>query len=147
MGLGLKGERVAKTPMRLLPPSLGGRTVGDHLRSEFSENFHKSQRWVKSSKPLIAVGSRYCGSKTILPLKFFTIPLCLGIPNFSGKSVRITATISKGLLYLIIFCFFLCNFSYNLTLIFVRIVILQKIVPLLLGNVFTFVIRNLIHIK
>ena len=29
--LGLNGERVAHTPIRLLPPSLGGRTVGDHL--------------------------------------------------------------------------------------------------------------------
>ena len=28
-GLGRKGERVAKTPMRLLPPSLGGFTMGD----------------------------------------------------------------------------------------------------------------------
>ena len=29
MGLGRKGERVANTPMRRLPPSRGGRTVGD----------------------------------------------------------------------------------------------------------------------
>ena len=29
MGLGRKGDRVAKTPMRVLPPSRGGRTVGD----------------------------------------------------------------------------------------------------------------------
>jgi tRNA1(Val) A37 N6-methylase TrmN6 len=27
---GRKGERVAKTPIRVLPPNLGGRTVGDH---------------------------------------------------------------------------------------------------------------------
>ena len=32
MGLGRKGERVAKTPIRTFPPSLGGRTVGDHSR-------------------------------------------------------------------------------------------------------------------
>ena len=31
MGLGRKGERVAKTPMRALPPSRGGRTVGGTL--------------------------------------------------------------------------------------------------------------------
>ena len=30
MALGRKGDRVAKTPMRRLPPSRGGRTVGDH---------------------------------------------------------------------------------------------------------------------
>ena len=30
MLFGRNGERVAKTPTRLLPPSLGGRTVGDH---------------------------------------------------------------------------------------------------------------------
>ena len=29
MGLGRKGERVANTPMRVLPPRRGGRTVGD----------------------------------------------------------------------------------------------------------------------
>ena len=31
MAFGRKGERVAKTPTRLFPPSLGGRTVGDHV--------------------------------------------------------------------------------------------------------------------
>ena len=31
MGLGRKGERVANTPMRTLPPSRGGRTVGDQV--------------------------------------------------------------------------------------------------------------------
>lgn len=30
MALGRKGERVANTPTRTLPPSLGGRTVADH---------------------------------------------------------------------------------------------------------------------
>ena len=30
MGLGRKGDRVANTPIRALPPSRGGRTVGDH---------------------------------------------------------------------------------------------------------------------
>ena len=29
MALGRKGERVANTPIRLFPPSRGGRTVGD----------------------------------------------------------------------------------------------------------------------
>ena len=32
MGFGRKGERVAKTPIRVLPPSRGGRTVGEVLR-------------------------------------------------------------------------------------------------------------------
>ena len=31
MGFGRKGERVANTPMRTLPPSRGGRTVGDQV--------------------------------------------------------------------------------------------------------------------
>ena len=31
MALGRKGERVAKTPRRLFPPNLGGRTVGDQF--------------------------------------------------------------------------------------------------------------------
>ncbi len=30
MGLGRKGERLANTPTRRLPPSRGGRTVGVH---------------------------------------------------------------------------------------------------------------------
>ncbi len=29
MGLGRNGLRVANTPIRLFPPNLGGRTVGD----------------------------------------------------------------------------------------------------------------------
>ena len=38
MGLGRKGDRVAKTPIRRLPPSRGGRTVGDQsLRTALSK--------------------------------------------------------------------------------------------------------------
>ena len=45
MGLGRKGERVAKTPMRVFPPSRGGRTVGDQLGRMASENCQISHRW------------------------------------------------------------------------------------------------------
>ena len=44
MGLGRKGERVANTPIRVLPPSRGGRTVGDHLSRTALENCQMSQR-------------------------------------------------------------------------------------------------------
>ena len=37
------GERVAKTPILLSPPSLGGRTVGDHLSLILRLNSHKIQ--------------------------------------------------------------------------------------------------------
>ncbi|CDB29978.1 unknown [Firmicutes bacterium CAG:137] len=43
MGLGRKGERVAKTPIRRFPPSLGGRTVGDHPPCRLPEKFQISQ--------------------------------------------------------------------------------------------------------
>ena len=42
MGFGRFGERVAKTPMRLFPPSRGGRTVGDQSPPSKPENCHKS---------------------------------------------------------------------------------------------------------
>ena len=45
MGFGRKGERVAKTPMRVLPPRRGGRTVGDQLLRILSENPHMSHIW------------------------------------------------------------------------------------------------------
>ena len=41
--LGRKGERVAKTPMRVLPPSRGGRTVGDQSSRTAWENCQISQ--------------------------------------------------------------------------------------------------------
>ena len=58
MGLGRKGERVAKTPMRVLPPSLGGRTVGDQASRAASENSQISQMWEKPSSPRKASGLR-----------------------------------------------------------------------------------------
>ena len=62
--LGRKGERVAKTPMRVLPPSRGGRTVGDQSRRRFSENCQMSHRWEKPSMPRRASALRNSGSKT-----------------------------------------------------------------------------------
>ena len=44
MGLGRNGDRVANTPMRVLPPSLGGRTVGDHSARSQAEKPQISHR-------------------------------------------------------------------------------------------------------
>ena len=43
IGFGRNGERVANTPIRVLPPSLGGRTVGDHFCRTAWENSQISQ--------------------------------------------------------------------------------------------------------
>ena len=91
--LGRKGERVANTPMRRLPPSLGGRTVGDQPSRTARENCQISQIWEKSSRPRTASGFRYSGSKITRPRSWGTRPLCRGTPNFSGSSVRIRAMI------------------------------------------------------
>ena len=52
---GRNGERVANTPIRLFPPSLGGRTVGDQspLSSSLcdSEKSHRSHMCEKPSRP------------------------------------------------------------------------------------------------
>ena len=49
MALGRKGERVANTPMRALPPSRGGRTVGDQSFRTACENCQISQTCEKPS--------------------------------------------------------------------------------------------------
>ena len=87
MALGRKGDRVAKTPIRVLPPSRGGRTVGDHRSRTAWENCQISHRWEKPSSPRRASGFRYAGSKTILARRASTTPLCRGMPNLVGKSV------------------------------------------------------------
>lgn len=56
MGFGRKGERVAKTPIRVLPPSRGGRTVGDQVSRMARSKTQMSQMWEKSSKPRRASG-------------------------------------------------------------------------------------------
>ena len=50
-GFGRNGERVANTPMRWFPPSLGGRTVGDQFSRTACENCQISQMWLYSSSP------------------------------------------------------------------------------------------------
>ena len=90
-GLGRNGDRVAKTPIRVLPPSRGGRTVGDQLSRTAPENCHTSQMWLKSSSPRTASGLRYSGVKTISPRRLSTSPLCRGIPNLVGKAVWMCA--------------------------------------------------------
>jgi hypothetical protein len=89
--LGRNGDRDAKTPTRVLPPSRGGRTVGDHSRHTDSENFHISQMWLNPSSPRSASGFRNSGLNTTVPLSELTNPLCLGIPNLVGNPVLIIA--------------------------------------------------------
>ena len=57
MLLGRKGERVAKTPIRWLPPSRGGRTVGDQWSPDW-ENDQMSHRCEKPSMPRSISGFR-----------------------------------------------------------------------------------------
>ena len=92
MGLGRKGERVANTPIRLFPPSLGGRTVGDQPLSRFSENSQMSHRWEKPSMPRRASAMRHGGSNTTMARSSSTSPACLGTPNLEEKSERMWAT-------------------------------------------------------
>lgn len=92
-GFGRKLERVAKTPRRLFPPSLGGRTVGLHVLRMFSEKIHMIHKWLKPSRPRSASALRNSGSKRIVEHKFCTSPLCRGMPNFSRKSLLIRAMI------------------------------------------------------
>ena len=44
IGFGRKLLRVAKTPSRVFPPSLGGRTVGFQVSRTFSEKIHRSHK-------------------------------------------------------------------------------------------------------
>ena len=91
-GLGRKGERVANTPIRTLPPSLGGRTVGDQSARRFSENPQISQRCEKPSSPRSASGLQNSGSNTTVDISVSIIPLWRGKPNFEVKSLCMLAT-------------------------------------------------------
>ena len=91
MGFGLNGERVANTPMRLLPPRRGGRTVGDQVSRWVSENPHMSQMWLNPSSPRRASAFLYSGSKTTLERTDGASPLWRGTPNFVRKSFRTLA--------------------------------------------------------
>ena len=91
MGLGRKGERVANTPMRVLPPRRGGRTVGDQPSRTAWENCQISQMWLNPSSPRRASGLRYSGSKTTVARRASTRPLCRGMPNLVWKSLRMWA--------------------------------------------------------
>ena len=84
MGLGRYGARVAKTPMRTLPPRRGGRTVGLQPSLRFSLNIQSSHRWEKPSSPRTDSGFRNCGSNTSRARAPGTSPLWRGTPNFSG---------------------------------------------------------------
>ena len=97
MGLGRKGDRVAKTPMRVLPPSRGGRTVGDQVFRTAWENCQMSHRWENPSSPRRASGLRYSGSKTTVERSSSTRPLCRGIPNLVGKSLWMRAMMFRVL--------------------------------------------------
>lgn len=95
MGFGRKLERVANTPRRLLPPSLGGRTVGLHVSRMFSENTQTSQRWLKPSRPRNASQFLNSGSNWIVARRSLTSPLWRGMPNLPVKSLWILAMILK----------------------------------------------------
>ena len=92
MAFGRNGERVANTPMRSLPPSRGGRTVGDQSSRTASENCQMSHRWEKPSMPRRASALRYSGSNTMRARRASTSPLWRGTPNFVLKSLRMRAT-------------------------------------------------------
>ena len=91
MGLGRKGERVANTPILALPPSRGGRTVGDQpCRRDWSKA-QISQMWEKPSRPRRASGLRNSGSKTTVAERASTRPLCRGTPNLEPNSLWMRA--------------------------------------------------------
>ena len=91
-GFGRKGERVANTPIRVFPPSLGGLTVGDQSVRSALENFQISHRCEYPESPLNASLTRYSFLKTIRDT-IGESPLCLGMPNFSVKSFSMYAII------------------------------------------------------
>ena len=93
MEFGRKGERVANTPTRVLPPSFGGSTVGDQPSRSARSNCQMSQMCEKPSIPRSASGLRNSGSKTMVDSSASASPLWRGTPNFVGKSVWILATI------------------------------------------------------
>ena len=66
MWFGRKGLRLANTPTRLLPPSRGGRTVGENVSPSrtAAENCQRSQIWENSSNPRTASALRYSGQNT-----------------------------------------------------------------------------------
>ena len=82
---------MAKTPIRVFPPSRGGRTVGDQPCRTASENCQMIHRWEKSSMPRSASALRNSGSKTMVERRASTSPLCRGIPNLVEKSLCIRA--------------------------------------------------------
>ena len=89
MGFGRNGLRVAKTPIRVFPPNLGGRTVGLHsfvlCASSLCtlSNPQIIHRWLYPSMPRNASGMLYSGSKTMRVRIGLSSLLCLGIPNLS----------------------------------------------------------------
>ena len=92
MGFGRNGDLVANTPRRLFPSRPGGLTVAwKDLSGATLEKPHRSQIWEYALSPLSASGFLYSGRKLIVPFRDSTRPLCLGIPNFSEKSVCIKA--------------------------------------------------------
>jgi len=81
IGFGRNGLRVANTPIRLLPPNLGGRTVG--LHESTSEKPQSSHKCENPSIPRRASGMLYFSSNTIRVRIGLSSRLCLGIPNLS----------------------------------------------------------------
>ena len=88
IGFGLTGERVANTPIRLLPPNRGGLTVVLSPNGAESEQYQITHRWLNPSSPRNRSLFAYSGSKTSRPSVCGTRAGWRGIPNLEGKSVR-----------------------------------------------------------
>ena len=78
------GDLVANTPTRLFPPSLGGRTVGDHVSLSARSKAQISHRCENSSMPRSASATRNSSSNTTVEMTSSASPLCRGTPNFSS---------------------------------------------------------------
>ena len=81
------GEREAKTPTRVLPPSLGGRTVGENFSLFASEKPHITQTCEYFSSPIKDSLTPNSPLKIKVAKELFATPLCLGTPNLVGKLV------------------------------------------------------------
>ena len=93
IGFGRNGDLVANTPIRLLPPNRGGRTVGDQLCSELlgagcSLTPQSSHKCEYPSIPRSASFTANSGSNTIRVRIGLSSLLCLGIPNLSVCPLR-----------------------------------------------------------
>lgn len=83
--IGTKRTARSKHTHLFVTPNRGGRTMRLVSPCRLAENSHTSHKYSNSSMPRKASGFRNSGTKTILPRKLPTMPLCLGIPNLEQK--------------------------------------------------------------